>query len=181
MWSLILIIFTVLFVFFYSLLIKIRARKARKSKPASDSFSLPVDVENRRYMAENVPELLIPYNVFAPSFLSRFSAEYLASGHFARFKIDELVDGVEPGYASWVLNHCCRLATARYNSLRLIQSAESVEAEYVVLKSFNINPACSRAPKKDKKYKVGEEVPLFPCADCKENKICGIWYKLDWD
>ena len=143
------------------------------------SLELPVDVENRRYIAENVPALLIQFNVFVPSFLSRFSAEYLASGHFARFGDDDLVEGVEPGHASWVLNHCCRLASARYNNLRVIQNAERAEARSVTLKPYKSNPNCSRVPK-EKKYKLGQEVPLFPCADCKENEICDIWYKLDF-
>jgi hypothetical protein len=181
MLSLYLIAFVVLFVLFYSLLIKLRARKARKGSSIRGSFELPVDVENRRYIAENVPALLVGYNVFVPSFLSRFSAEYLATGHFARFNADELVEGVDPDHASWVLNHCCRLASARYNNLKVIQNAENVEAEYVVLKLFQTNPSCPFVPKKDKKYKAKDEIPLFPCADCKEDKICGIWYKLDWD
>ena len=146
----------------------------------NNSFELPVDVENRRYIAENVPTLLDGYKVFTPSFLSRFSAEYLASGHFSRFGDDDLVEGVESGYASRVYNQCCRLASARYNNLRVIQNAESVEAKFIILKSFNINLSCSRAPKKDKKFKAGEQVPLFPCADCQEDKICGVWYKLDF-
>ena len=180
MWSLVLIAFTVLFVFFYSLLIKFRARKARKS-PAVDSFSLPVDKDERRFMSETVPVLLQDYNVFLPAFLSRYAAQYLSSGSSARFSESDLVEGVESGYAAWVLNHCSRIASARYNNLRVIQNAEKAEADYVVLKLFNTNPACPLVPKSDKKYKAGEPIPLFPCADCKEDKICGIWYKPDWD
>ena len=177
--SLYLIGFVVLFVLFYSLLIKLRARKAGRSAKVGGSFVLPVDEENRRYMAENVPALLVGFNVFVPAFLSRFSAEYLASGHFARFNADDLVEGVDPRYASWVLNHCCRLASGRYNNFRVIHEAQEAEAKSITLKVQSSNSTCQLVPK-EKIYKLDEDIPLFPCAECKEDKICNVWYKLDF-
>lgn len=145
-----------------------------------DSFSLPVDYDHRRYMSQNVPELLQSFDVFSASFLSRFASEYISSGKSANFTEEDLLSNVDPKYAYWVLNHCLRLASSRYNNLGVIKNAERVEAKYVVVKLFNMNSNCSKVPKKDKKYKINTDIPLFPCADCKEDKICGIWYKLDW-
>ena len=135
--------------------------------------------EQRRFMAETVPVLLQDYNVLHPCYYSRFAAEYLRSGHFAKIEPDDIVDGVEPGYASWVLNHCCYLVSSRFTVIKMIENAQDVEARYIKFSVFRSNPTCSLVPQ-DKKYKVGDKIPVYPCADCKEDQPCIFSYSYDW-
>lgn len=178
MWSVILIAFTILFVFFYSCLIKLRARKTRKPRKSSGSFALPVDKTERRYMSKNVPLLLQSYGVFSASYLSRFASSYLASGHTPKPEEQELLPGVEPSRASWVLNHCMRLASARYNAERTIKEGRAAEASSVDVKVQRACKSCERVPA-EKNYSLSS-APVYPCADCKEGDFCIFWYKLNF-
>lgn len=130
-------------------------------------------------MAKHIPELLSKFNVFEPSYLSRLSAYYLNNGNVPPFRDDELLAGVMRPRASWVLNHCMRLASARYNNSRMIASAKKGEADYI---SLNVSRACEGCRKvpQSKMYSPGDRIPLYPCADCKEDNICQIWYKAEY-
>lgn len=154
-------------------------KKPTKKKKAVDSFSLPVDKAQRRYMSKNVPELLSSFNIFAPAFLSRYSALYLSSGRSASFSQEELLPGVEPARASWVLNHCIRLASARYNNERAIKEGRAAEASSLDVKLQRVCKSCDRVPA-EKNYKLNSSIPIYPCADCDKNDFCLFWYKLNF-
>lgn len=133
----------------------------------------------KRYMAKHIPELLSKFSVFEPSYLSRLSAYYLNNGNAPPFRDDELLAGVMRARASWVLNHCMRLASARYNNSRYISSARKGEADFI---SLNVSRACEGCKKvpQSKLYEPKDKIPLYPCADCKEDNICQIWYKAEY-
>jgi len=163
-------------------LLSSRKRAPSKSHKASkkiDSFSLPVDKNERRYMSKNVPLLLQGFGVFSASYLSRFASSYLASGHAPKFTEQELLSGVEPSRASWVLNHCLRLASARYNNARAVDEGRTAEASSVSVKLQRPCGTCSRVPA-EKNYKLNSSVPVYPCVDCQENDFCIFWYKLNF-
>lgn len=156
-------------------------RATRKKRPrGSRSASAKTGADAyRRYMAKHIPELLSKFSVFEPSYLSRLSAYFLHNGSVPPFRDDEVLAGVERGRASWVLNHCMRLASARYSNSKSISSAKKGEADYI---SLNVSRACEGCKKvpQSKKYAPGERIPLYPCADCKEDNICQIWYKAEY-
>lgn len=161
-----------------------KKKTSKKIKPASSSKPRRISVpsvlkEQRRYMAETVPVLLDDYKVLNGCYYSRFAAEYLRTGHTASFLEGDVVEGVEPGHASWVLNHCLQLASARYSAISKIKSAADAEARYIKFDVFRPNPECSLVPK-SQKFKVGSNIPVYPCADCKENNICVFFYDLEW-
>lgn len=151
----------------------------KKQKKTQDPFSLPVDKNERRFMSQTVPELLRSYDVFNSYFLSRYASEYLRSGHSPVFKSDELLPGVESSRASWVLNHCIRLASARFNNARVVDEGRVAEASSVDVKLQRPCPSCVRVPA-EKTYKLSGEVPVYPCADCQESDFCIFWYKLNF-
>lgn len=130
-------------------------------------------------MSVNVPQLLQPYNVFAASYLSRFASSYLSSGHTPKPTDQELLPGVEPARASWVLNHCLRLASARYNNARVIKEGRAAEASSVDVKLQRACKSCDRVPA-EKNYSLDSEIPIYPCADCDKNDFCLFWYKLNF-
>lgn len=152
-------------------------KKQKTKKP--DAFSLPVDKNERRYMSVNVPQLLQPFEAFTASYLSRFASSYLSSGHTPKPTEQELLPGVEPARASWVLNHCLRLASARYNNARAVDEGRSAEASSVSVKLQRPCGSCSRVPA-EKTYKLNSSIPVYPCADCQENDFCIFWYKLNF-
>ena len=130
----------------------------------------------RRYMAETVPALLDEFHVFVPSFYSRYSARYLKEGKTTAICKDDVVDGVSYGEALWTLNHCERLASARFYAIGVIENAPDAEVKFIDFEVWRPNPDCSRVPQ-NKVYDVDEEIPIFPCADCKEDNICLFNYK----
>lgn len=151
----------------------------KKQKKLQDPFSLPVDKNERRFMSQTVPVLLRSYEVFNSYFLSRYASEYLRSGHSPVFKSDELLPGVESARASWVYNHCLRLASARYNNERVLTEGRSAEASSVDVKLQRACQSCDRVPA-EKTYKLSGEVPVYPCTDCRESDFCVFWYKLNF-
>jgi hypothetical protein len=155
---------------------KTRAAPKKSSVVSSGPYT---QKEQRRFMAETVPALLQDYNVFLPCFYSRFAAEYIQTGHDAKIEQTDIVEGVDAGYAYWVLNHCCYLASMRFPHIKMIENAKDVEARYIKFSVFRSNPSCSLVPQ-NKKYKVGDKIPIFPCADCKEEKPCIFTYAYDW-
>jgi len=179
MWFTVGIIIICVYVLFSS---KKKAPKKSRRAPAAKkttSFALPVDKAERRFMSKNVPDLLQGYAVFSASYLSRFASRYLSSGKTARFTEDELLPGVEPERASWVLNHCLRLASARYNAKRTIKEGRAAEASSVDVKLQRACKTCDRVPAENN-YSLDSDIPIYPCADCKENDICVFWYKLNF-
>ena len=154
-------------------------KKPTKKKKAVDSFSLPVDKAQRRYMSKNVPELLRSYIIFTPAFLSRYASLYLSSGRSARLSDKDILPGVEPARASWVLNHCIRLASARYNNERAIKEARAAEASSLDVKLQRACKSCDRVPA-EKNYKLNSSIPIYPCADCDKNDFCVFWYQLNF-
>lgn len=153
--------------------------KSRKASKKIDSFSLPVDKNERRYMSKNVPLLMQGFGVFSASYLSRFASSYLSSGHTPKPAEQELLPGVEPARASWVLNHCIRLASARYNNERAIKEGRAAEASSLDVKLQRACKSCSRVPVENT-YSLDSKIPIYPCADCDKNDFCLFWYKLNF-
>lgn len=130
----------------------------------------------RRYMAETVPVLLDDYHVFVPSFYSRYAARCLKDGRTTNITKDDLVDGISFNEALWTLSHCELLASARYHAIDIIENAPKVEVKFIDFEVWRPNPDCPRVPQ-NKVYDIDEDIPIFPCADCKEEKICIFNYK----
>jgi hypothetical protein len=168
----IIIILVVVFIV-YRATHKKRPRRSRSASPRTGADAY------RRYMAKHIPELLSKFSVFEPSYLSRLSACYLNNGNVPPFRDDEVQTGVERGRASWTLNHCMRLASARYSNSKSISDAKKGEADYISLNVSRGCQGCRKVPQ-SKKYAPGERIPLYPCADCKEDNICQIWYKAEY-
>lgn len=148
-----------------------------RNRKKKSSRSLPVHVDSRHvYMSSFVPALLEDYKVFSSSYLSRYASQYKKSERFVKFTEKDLLPGVDIDRAIWVYNHCERLAVARYNNLSAISNAEKADASAVALTVSRACPGCSHVPK-NKTYKFGTNIPIYPCADCQEDKPCDIWYK----
>lgn len=126
-----------------------------------------------------MPLFLEPYKIFKASFISLLSAQFLRNGSMARFTNEDLLPGVDSSHAFLILNHCMRLVSARYNNTRVIKNASLASAKSITIKIERACPECTRVLS-EKKYKKGDDVPLYPCADCKEENICDIWYKIDF-
>lgn len=155
-------------------------KRPRGLKRGSKSPAVTVRVDaHRKYMAKHIPALLSKFSVFEPAYLARLSAYYLNNGNVPPFTDDELLEGVERGRASWTLNHCMRLASARYNNSRSISDAKKAKADYISLKVSRGCESCKKVPQ-SKLYAQDDRVPLYPCADCKEDNICDIWYKAEF-
>lgn len=176
MWVIVLIIVIGLFVMLGSQ--KKAPAKSRKASKKNSSFALPVDKAERRYMSVNVPALLQSYQVFAASYLSRFASSYLASGHAPKPTEQELLPGVEPSRASWALNHCLRLASARYNAERSIKEGRAAGASSLDVKLQRACKSCERVPA-EKNYSLDSDIPVYPCADCQKGDVCVFWYKVN--
>ena len=158
--------------------------KSKKRPRGTRSVRGPASIKTgadayRKYMAKNIPALLSKFSVFEPSYLSRLSAYYLLNGSVPPFQDGEVLAGVERGRASWVLNHCMRLASARYNNSKSIQNAKKGEADYISLIVSRACEGCKRVPQ-SQRYAPESRIPLYPCADCKEENICQIWYKAEY-
>ncbi len=129
----------------------------------------------RLFMAETVPALMQDYNCFAPGYLERFTDQYRRDGTTAKFTGEDLLPGVDSNYAAWVLSHCSLLASNRFNQSRQLEDAK-VAGFDVELKVARANPNCSKVPAEGV-FKPNKAL-VYPCADCKEDKPCDIWYKL---
>lgn len=167
----------VLYVLFTSWRIRRRAAATSKSDEiVSGPYS---DEERRRYIAETVPALLESYKALLPSFYSRFAAEYLRTGRQCKILREDIVDGVNPHYALWCVSHCVYLASMRFYAINQIENAESVEASFIKFRVDRPHPNCPRVPQ-NKKYKVTDTIPVFPCADCEEERPCLFSYDYEY-
>jgi hypothetical protein len=153
-------------------------KRPRVSRRGSSSTSAHVDA-HRKYMAKNIPVLLSKFSVFQPSYLARLSAYCINNGTVPSFSNDELLAGVSRGQASWTLNHCMRLASARYNNSRSISDAKKAKADYISMKVSRACEGCKKVPQ-SQMYAPDDRIPLYPCANCKEDNICDIWYKAEF-
>lgn len=172
------IVLIVSFFFLYGKIKKHRIIK-KASVPRKTRRGSASQTDRRRYMAESVPALLEDYKLFQPSFFSRFSADYLNTGRYTNLTQEDLLAGAEMSEALWTYNHCCYLASMRFTSVDKIEKIEDVEARGLRVSVFRSNPACPNVPK-DKLYKAGESIPVYPCADCKEEKPCIFAYDYSW-
>lgn len=141
------------------------------------TFGLPI-TDFKNYYAEFVPALLERYNLFRPSFLERLASEFLTTGKCAKFTDADLCEGVSNQQAFLVLNHCMRIAAARYSNSTHIKNADSSGARSVSIEIERPCKSCAKVPK-NKTYKVGK-VPLYPCFDCDQDDICIFWYKINF-
>lgn len=147
-----------------------------KSK-SKKGFGLPIS-DFKNYYAETVPLLLERYHLFLPAFLERLASEFLATGKCAKFTDADLREGVSNQQAFLVLNHCMRIAAARYSNSTHIKNADSSGARSVSIEIERPCKSCAKVPK-NKTYKVGK-VPLYPCSDCDQDDICIFWYKINF-
>lgn len=154
-----------------------------KTKSLADSYvSQEKTVEKgyidwNKYMSVNVPDLLMSYNIFKPSFLEKLSFHFLENNTPPSITEEDIYNGVNIKEAIDNYNHCFCLASARYNSKNAIKNAINAEANYIHIKVFRKCPSCTRVPD-DKLYDVLEEIPLYPCKDCRETEICSFWYDI---
>ena len=174
----VLIVFFYICFFLYGKIKKHRMIK-KASAPRKNRRGSASQTDQRRYMAESVPALLEDYKLFQPSFFSRFSANYLSTGRYTNLTQDDLLEGAEMSEAWWTYNHCCYLASMRFTSVDKIEKIEDVEARGLRVSVFRSNPSCPNVPQ-DKLYKAGEPIPVYPCADCKEEKPCIFAYDYSW-
>lgn len=148
--------------------------KTKKTNP----FALPVSADYS-YHAENLARIVSSYNVFTPAFLSFLTKSYAKNKPIQKFEPEALLPGVEYGYAFWVLNHCLRLVSARRSAIETLKNAKNAEAKYIEFKVFRPCPSCKKIPK-DKRYKITDSIPIYPCEDCKEDNICIFTYNIRW-
>ena len=151
--------------------------KLFKSKQ-QPSFVLPIS-DFKQFYAEIVPQLLERYHCFLPSFLERLAAEYLASGKCAKFTDEDLCENVTRQQAALALNHCQLIASARYNNSNSIFYAMSSGARSVSIEIDRPCKSCAKVPK-NKTYKTGTDIPLYPCFDCEQDPFCIFWYKINY-
>lgn len=149
-------------------------RKNKMSVNAPDKLNI-----ERKYISKNLPLLLHRYNIFVPEYLSRIAAQYLKDGTLSSFSETDLLEGVDKNYAAWVLNHCHKIITARQSSLQTLASFKTAEVKKVELKVQRGCPACNKVPS-EKLYKITDDIPLYPCEDCKEGYDCQVWYRAIW-
>lgn len=129
----------------------------------------------RQFMATVVPAILEDYNIFQPEYLQKFADQFERDGSTIKFTKEDLLDGADGSEALWTLEHCKYIASMRYHQSRQLNDAK--EAGFDVELKFDYkNPNCSQVPS-EQKFKPGK-APVYPCADCKEEKPCQIWYKL---
>lgn len=150
----------------------------KPKKKNSNPFALPITAEYT-YEAENLPRILKCYNVFTDSFLDSLRESYLKNIPTQKFEDSDLLPGIERGYAFWVLNHCLRIVSARKSVVETLENAESAEVKYIDFEVFRPCPNCKRIPK-NKRYKLSDSIPIYPCEDCKEDNICLFAYNLRW-
>ena len=155
----------------------VKKRRSRKtSRPQTAEAQLK---EYRRYMTAELPSMLDRYDVFMPAFLSRVSVSFLQDGTTPRFLEEDLKEGISPEHAAWVLNHCLRIGSQRYDNHRTIKNADAAEAKYIVLDPHRTVTDCPRRPKK-KKYRRYDSIPLYPCKDCEEEDFCVVFYDAEF-
>ena len=185
------IIFIIVLFVLYALIFGKSKKTKKKKDKSSASTGIKVTVSDPkvykgrvdssvkkmwRYMAETVPALLDDYHIFVPSFYSRYAARYLKDGRTTNITKDDLIEGVSYNEALWTLSHCEQLASARFHAIGIIENAPEIEVKFIDFEVWRPNPDCPRVPK-NKVYDVDEDIPIFPCADCKEEKICIFNYK----
>ena len=155
----------------------VKKRRSRKtSRPQTAEAQLK---EYRRYMAAELPSMLDRYDVFMPAFLSRVSVSFLQGGTTPRFLEEDLKEGTAPDHAAWVLDHCLRICSQRYDNHRAIKNADAAEAKYIILNPHRTVADCPRCPKK-KKYRRRDSIPLYPCKDCEEGDFCVVFYNAEF-
>lgn len=129
----------------------------------------------RDFMSETVPALLVDYETFRPSYFTKFSDQFSRDGSTASFSPEDLLDDVSPDRAAWVLNHCQLIASKRFHQSKSLSDAAEAGFE-VELKVARACPGCPHVPV-EKVYNPAK-APVYPCADCKEEQPCDIWYKV---
>lgn len=148
-------------------------------KKNDNSLALPVRFDYT-YYAENIPPLVQTYKVFKDSFLARISESFLNDKTAPKVTTDDLLEGIDYNYAWWVFNHCQHIIAARYSLLCSLENAKKAEVSYIDFKVFRPCPTCDKIPK-NQKFKMTDNIPLYPCLDCKEENICIFAYDYRWD
>lgn len=157
-----------------------KSRTVLKTEIVNNSMSVnDTNIEYRRFMAQNLPELLQTYNVFYPCYFTRLAERVLLDGTIERYRNDEILPDATPEQAFAAFYEASRILSSRYNNLQTLKNATKSKAKYVTLKVDKGNPNCPRVPS-EHKYKIKDEIPVFPCLDCKEDPQCNIWYKIDF-
>lgn len=169
------IILVVIIVVFVAWGLYKQKKEERQEKKREELTASGVLNPYRQFMADTVPALLGDYSVLSDAYLTRFSDQFLRDGSTANFTDADLVSGVEPGRASWALHHCIFIASQRFNQSRQLRDAAEAGFD-VELKVQRANPNCSQVP--SEQVFNPSKAPVYPCADCKEDQPCDIWYKL---
>lgn len=158
-----------------------KRRKQRKNKDVrKNSFALDIkEIPEQKYMALHIPKLLDKTELFMPSFLSKVAAQYLESFNAPKLTPEDIKEGVNYNEAFYIYSKICRDTFARAKSHYMIQNANNVEAKYIVLKITRPEVDCPHIPK-EHRYKVGEEIPEYPCEDCDKDVSCLPWYSYEW-
>lgn len=163
------------FIVFIVVMVVIGFRKNQRSEKREQLEAAGVLDPYRQFMASTVPALLVDYQIFQPGYLQKYADLFERDGSTAKFTDADLLEGVDTSRASWALNHCAYLASMRYNQMQQLRDAKEAGLD-VELKFTYKNPNCAQIPS-EQKFKPGK-APVYPCADCKEDKPCQIWYKL---
>ena len=149
-------------------------KKQKEKRKAELSVDTPMD-PIRQLMADMAPGIMMDYNVFTDSFLARFSDSFIRNGKYTNLKHEDVLDGIDFEYARWVYSRCTLLASLRCKQIEALDKMKEAEIETVELKVSRSNPDCPLLPV-EKKLNINKAV-IYPCADCKKEKPCDIWYK----
>ena len=147
-------------------------------KKNSNPFALDVSFDYN-YHIKYLPPLLESYHVFKPSFYEKAILKLKEKKININFNKEDLLDNVDYDYAFWVLNHCIRIIDARDKVIKQIENAKTAEAKYIQFETFRPCSSCNRIPK-NKRYKITDNIPVYPCEDCKEDNICLFAYNMRW-
>lgn len=150
----------------------------RKTKKQKNPFALPIKYDYS-YHSKIMPSLLKSYSVFTEDFIEFVKTSYSKKGLDPQFDKDAVLEGISFDHAFWVFNHCQRLVSARHSVIENLKKAVSAEVKYIDFEVFRPCPTCSKIPK-NKTYKITDNIPIYPCLDCKEDNICIFSYKCRW-
>jgi len=149
-------------------------KKQKEKKKAALSVDTPMD-SSRQLIAEIAPAIMKDYEVFTDSFLMRFSDEFIRNGKYTGLSKDDVLEGVDFDHARWIYSHCSSIASCRCAQINSLNQMKEAEVDTVELKVSRANPNCSHVPSEGK-IEIDKAL-VYPCADCKEDKPCDIWYK----
>lgn len=150
----------------------------KKKEKINNPCALPIQF-NYAPQSEDMIFLLSSYNVFTKTFLDYVKKCYVKANIAPSFNRSEVLEGIAIDYAFWVFNHCQRLVSARHSVIENLKKAVSAEVKYIDFEVFRPCPTCSKIPK-NKTYKITDNIPIYPCLDCKEDNICIFSYKSRW-